>query len=439
MAKSSSIRETIFKGLFNAADPETVRQIALDAAIVKALEVSAAGQDTDDINDSDRVIDQSIGASGNRRLAKEEINVGRPQSSSGQGAARMVAEFSEPNPQQDIVVNYEALSRELGELKSAMKSMATAFGAIISKASEEAEEEEESIEQSIGKSEIEIANEIEDEDEEEDEKEAAKSLSGPAKAAKSLVKAAEVLEGRAKAARKAKQIEKARALKGKIEKTLAKALTLLSAAPDRAEPAVKSIVSDITAFALIKGFNDLAAAASKAESEKEEEKESMTMEKAKAEDHNQEKWPSASGETHAKAPETTAKGEPEDRLDAVLKGFAILQGNMTTVMDAVAGKSNVKELATLDLGLAAKSAAGSQNPAALFKSNPDMWATVKNEQIEAAVESGEFKLDDELACQSILSMAAAVKEGIVPELVLKSRVNSASEGVRSMFAEILAA
>ena len=432
MAKSSSIRETIFKGLFNAADPETVRQIALDAAIVKALEVSAAGQDTDDINDSDRVIDQSIGASGNRRLAKEEINVGRPQSSSGQGAARMVAEFSEPNPQQDIVVNYEALSRELGELKSAMKSMATAFGAIISKASEEAEEEEESIEQSIGKSEIEIANEIEDEDEEEDEKEAAKSLSGPAKAAKSLVKAAEVLEGRAKAARKAKQIEKARALKGKIEKTLAKALTLLSAAPDRAEPAVKSIVSDITAFALIKGFNDLAAAASKAESEKEEEKEEMTMEKAKAEDHNQEKWPSASGET-------TAKGEPEDRLDAVLKGFAILQGNMTTVMDAVAGKSNVKELATLDLGLAAKSAAGSQNPAALFKSNPDMWATVKNEQIEAAVESGEFKLDDELACQSILSMAAAVKEGIVPELVLKSRVNSASEGVRSMFAEILAA
>jgi len=73
--------------------------------------------------DGDRVIDQSIGAAGSRRLTQEEIKVGRPQSASGQGASRMIAEFSSPDPQQDIVENYNSLSRELGELKTAMKSM----------------------------------------------------------------------------------------------------------------------------------------------------------------------------------------------------------------------------------------------------------------------------------------------------------------------------
>lgn len=431
MAKSS-LKDTILKGLLLQTDEGVVRQIAVDAAIVKALEVGVEGEQTD-MNDDDRIKNQSIGAGGSRRLSGEEIRVGRPQSASGHGAARMIAEYSEPDPQQDIVVNYEALSRELGDLKEAMKAIASTFGAIVSKAKEDEKEDDKEACKSDALSK---ADEIDDEDEDEDKAEpfGKSTLSGAAKAADTLIKAAEELDARAKAARKSKDLDRARTLKSKVESTLTKAVGLLASAPDRKEVAVKSMISDIHAFAIVKGFSDLQAIAAKAECD-DDEKDEKEAAKSRAgldeNDHNQDKWPAATGEIHNGA----AKAEPDQaaQLDAVLKGYAILQGNMSSVLDALAGKSSSAPLKPLDLGLA------KSDPAALYKSNVDAWTVAKSEQIAAAVESGEFKLEDELACGTILSYAKGVAVGAVPANVLAQRVQSSNESVRSMFAEVLAA
>jgi len=437
MAVKSSLKDSIFKGLFQAADPDAVRQIAMDAAIIKALEVGSDGQEAG-FMDGDRVIDQSIGAAGSRRLTQEEIKVGRPQSASGQGASRMIAEFSSPDPQQDIVENYNSLSRELGELKTAMKSMTEAFSAalVAAKADDDKDDKDDEMCKSDA---LTKADEIEDEDDDGDKNPFGKSevaLSGPAKAASTYIQAAEELDLRAKAARKSKDMDKARTLKSKVEKTLTKALSLLSAAPDKATPAVKGMVGDIHAAALVKGFTELAVLAAKAESD------SATTEvaaKAQEHEHMQDKWPSGHGEVSSKAEMNVAsKAELEAKLDAVLKGYAVQQGSLSSIMEAVMGKSQ-GDMPTIDLGLAAKSAAGATDPAALFKSNGDAWEALKMDQISAAIDSGEFKLDDEFACQAILSTASAVRAGAIPGQMLKSRVNASSEAIRSMFSEVLAA
>jgi len=434
MAKST-FKDNIFKGLFQAADPDAVRAIALDAAIIKALEVGSDGQEAGFMDD-DRVIDQSIGAAGNRRLTSEEIKVGRPQSASGQGASRMIAEFSSPDSQQDIVENYQALSSQLGELKSAMKSMSEAFSAalVAAKADDDKEDDEMCKSEVVAK-----ADDIEDEDDD-DDKPFGKSeviLSGPAKAASTYIQAAEELDARAKAARKSKDVDRARLLKGKVEKTLTKALSLLDAAPDKATPAVKGMIGDIHAAALVKGFTALAALAAKAECDDDKGDEAA---KAQPHEHMQDEWPSGHGPQSSKAEMNVAsKADLEAKLDAVLKGYNMQQGSLADVMNVLAGKSSGAPLPTIDLGLAAKSAAGAADPAALFKSNGDAWEALKMDQIAAAIDSGEFKLQDEFACQSILSTASAVRQGAIPAEILKSRVNASSESVRSMFSEVLAA
>jgi len=440
MAKSS-LKDNIFKGLFQAADPDHVRQIAMDAAIIKALEVGSDGQETSDLFDSDRVIDQSIGAAGTRRLTSEEIKVGRPQSASGQGASRMIAEFSSPDSQQDIVENYQALSSQLGELKSAMKSMSEAFSAalVAAKADDDKEDDEPAAKSDV----LSKADEIEDEDDDGDKNPFGKSevvLSGPAKAASTFIQAAEELDVRAKAARKSKDMDRARLLKGKVEKTLTKALSLLSAAPDKATPAVKGMVGDIHAAALVKGFTELAVLAAKAESDT-----AATEVAAKAQEHEhmQDEWPSGHGPQSSKSEAPVGnvvnKAELEAKLDAVLKGYQMQEGTLASMMEVMMGKSSGAPLKTIDLGLAAKSAAGAADPAALFKSDGSAWEALKMDQIAAAIDSGDFKLNDEFACQSILSTASAVRQGAIPNEILKARVNSSSESVRAMFSEVLAA
>jgi len=144
------------------------------------------------------------------------------------------------------------------------------------------------------------------------------------------------------------------------------------------------------------------------------------------------------GEVSSKAEMNVAsKAELEAKLDAVLKGYAVQQ-----VPCLHYGSRHGKSQAAcrpLILGLAAKSAAGVTDPAALFKSNGDAWEALKMDQISAAIDSGEFKLDDEFACQAILSTASAVRAGAIPGQMLKSRVNASSEAIRSMFSEVLAA
>jgi hypothetical protein len=351
----------------------------------------------------------------------------------------MIAEFSSPDPQQDIVENYAALSRELGELKTAMKSMTEAFSSalVAAKAEDDKDEKDDEVSKSDA---LTKADEIEDEDDDGDKNPFGKSevvLSGPAKAASTFIQAAEELDVRAKAARKSKDMDRARLLKGKVEKTLIKALSLLSAAPDVATPAVKGMIGDIHAAALVKGFTELAALAAKAETDS-----AITEVAAKAQEHEhmQDKWPSGHGEVSSKAEANVAsKAELESKLEAVLKGYAIQQGSMASIMEAVMGKSAGAELKTIDLGLAVKSATGSVDPVALFKSNGNAWEALKMDQIAAAIDSGEFKFSDEMACQSILSTAAAVRQGAIPAEILKNRVNVSSENIRAMFSEILAA
>ena len=424
MAKSTGLRD--FIGRLIAATPEAdLQALAVDTAIAKAMEVGPEHT----VSENSRIWDQGQGSlDGTRVPGREEIPLGPVQESSGAGAEKMIRDYSNPAPQQEVVEKFNELSRELGQMRGYLKSFVEevreGFKAII-KAEEKGDEEED--ERKEAKS---MADEIEDDDEddEHEKRDSHKSL-----AASKLFDAAVELNDRATAARKAGNATKARSLKAKVEVTLEKAISLISKGGKDA--LAREVLADIVAFASVKGFDRILRKAEE-EEEDEEDKDERRDEREKAErrdekekderrdekSHNQDKW---AGKSH------------DELVEEVLKGNAILNGNMLSIMEAMQGRKN--EMPVTPLGLLSKGTAENGDVKVLFKSNMAKWADVKRAQIEHSVDTGEFSLNDEMAADSILQTATAVQAGILPVEQLVGRVQTSDLKVRSLFEEVLEA
>ena len=441
MPKATSFKDMFVSRLLAATPEETIREVALDTSVAKALygpDVSASGQERPEAESGDRVVDQSVAPMSGRVPGREEIKLGPAQEASGGGAERMIRQYSDPNPQQDIVVQYERLSGMLGDIGKSMKAMSDAFTAILKKAEDEkedvhvqVEQEEEEDEKGHGKSltsellaDILAKAEEEEEEEEEDDHEAEKAL--PATSKMNLAKA---LFEAVQAARKSKVPAGTRSRVTKASTAaLQRAYRMAKAASAEAEDsaskkAAAKTAGDIAEFAFVRGIK--LASAPKATSAEVAAKAEEAEDHKDGKDHNQDKWPAG------------AKAAPG--LEEVLKGQAILNGNIMSMLDAMSGKGG--SMPVTDLGLVSAKAVGveGQDTKTLFKSNPAAWETVKREQIQAAVDSGEFQLSDELAAGTILATAQAVQHGAVDAGLLKARISTGSEAIRSLFADVLAA
>jgi hypothetical protein len=443
MPKGTSLKDMILSRLIAATPEDTLREVAIDANLAKALygpEVGAEGQERPSSEASDRVVDQSPGAMGTKTPSREEIKVGPAQEASGGGAERMIREYSHPDSQQAVVMQYEKLSGMMGDLSKSMKAMSDAFTALLAKAEDEHEEagkKEHEEEEKEGHKSQDLASEFLDdilakaEDEEEKEEEHEKHEAEKALPASSKLSLAKALFEAVQAARKAKvpsgsrsRVLKAAAAALRRAYRMAKAADAEGVETAERKEARKAVAA-IAEFAFLRDIPLTVAVKAEEEEKKEEEKEAAKAEAAKdEEDHNQKVWP------------TGKKSVPG--LDEVLKGQAVLNGNIMSMLDALSGKGG--NLPATDLGLMAKAVGGEgQNPKALFKSNPAAWEVVKRDQIQAAVDSGEFQLSDELAAGTILATAQAVQHGAVEMGMLKARVGTASEAVRALFSEILEA
>ena len=420
MAKSTGLRD--FIGRLIAATPEAdLQALAVDTAIAKAMEVGPEHT----VSENSRIWDQGQGSlDGTRVPGREEIPLGPVQESSGAGAEKMIRDYSNPAPQQEVVEKFNELSRELGQMRGYLKSFVEevreGFKAII-KAEEKEDEEED--ERKEAKS---MADEIEDDDEddEHEKRDSHKSL-----AASKLFDAAVELNDRATAARKAGNATKARSLKAKVEVTLEKAISLISKGGKDA--LAREVLADIVAFASVKGFDRILR---KAEDEEEKEDEKHE-EKAKAEKRDEEEDEKRDEKSHNQ--DKWAGKSRDELVEEVLKGNAILNGNMLSIMEAMQGRKN--EMPVTPLGLLSKGTAETGDVKVLFKSNMAKWADVKRAQIEHSVDTGEFSLNDEMAADSILQTATAVQAGILPVEQLVGRVQTSDLKVRSLFEEVLEA
>lgn len=467
---SQTFKDQLLTALLRATPEEDIRSAFIDASMLKAMEVGGAGQERPSAEMSDRVVDQSIAPMRGKAPGKEELKFGPTQAASGGDAERMISQYSEPAPQQDIVVQYERLSNMLGSLGKAMEGIqkaleaqATAFTTLVKKAEDEEEEDEQEInigaeeaedEEETGKSltpamrayfratKAELLAKADEEDEEgeqeiniaveenEEEEEAEKalrpdSLLGMAKALFLAAKAASVETKVSKAARPR--------LRKLTEGAVRRAWGMAKKAGAAKEAA--KLASEIAEYAYLKGFSLKAKAPTKAASD-------ATKDISEDEsDHQQRKWA-----TSGKAA-TDAVADAVTKED-VLKGLAILNGNVATLWEAMAGGKGVNLPAT-PLGLISKAAPVADGTAPvegaplfkaalaaepLFKS----WQAAKTRQIEACVDSGEFDLVDELAAGTIMATAFAVHSGAASEAALKARVMTANEKIRSLFQDVVA-
>ena len=441
VASKTSLKDMILSRLIGATAPETLRELSIDAAIAKALygpEVEGEGQDRPEEESEKRVVDQSIGAMAGKTPGREEIKVGPAQEASGGGAERMIRQYSHPDPQQDIVVQYEHLSSMLGDVGKSMKTMSAAFAALLAKAEEHEEEKEEehkeeheahkSVDSLAGEFLDDILAKAEDEDDEEEHEPEHHEAAEKALPASSKLSVAKALFEAVQAARKAKtDLPRNRVLKA-AEAALQRAYRLAKAAEEEeddkeAKKAAKKAAGTIAEFAFVRGM----ALTAKAVAKKAEEEEGHGKDE---EDHNQKKWPSG-GKAEGAVP----------GMEDILRGQAMLNGNITTLMDAISRAGNTQMAAKMaPAQMLAKSEGSTLDARALYKSGAvGQWETVKRDQIQAAVDSGEIGLSEELSAGTILATAQAVAAGATAPGMLRQRVATSSEAVRALFSEVLEA
>lgn len=494
--KHNGLLSDFFKSLVAATEPETLRQVATDAMVRKAMETDGAEGDDGDV----RILDQEIGSMEDKVPPAGQVPCGPAQASSGAGAERMIREYSKPDPQQDIVARYEELSRELGSLRGYLKSLTEGMAALMRKADDDEEDNEEDEEQSIS-----VAVEQEDEEDEEDEEEA-KSLPKsyrkliPELAAAMLRKAeddededdeddeeqsidmadeeaeeddeddeesakainpytriylakATWLAARAALADANPKMRKAvrKRLEKATEAALRKAWRLLKKAEDEEKKddddekesesrkslrkAIRKSTSKIAEYAYLRGI-----ALKKAPAKKKDKKPVKKAESAESDlgkeipDNNQTKWPT---ETDT-APGAVMKGE----IEKVLAGQAMMNASVSDLLKIVAGTSKPQNLTVTEL---TKSQPGVQpgvqpppNTVTLAKAGSNDWMIAKSKAIEDAIQSGAIStLNEELAAGSILATAQAVAGGSCDADTLQARVRTSDGAVREIFRDLL--
>lgn len=481
--KPNGFLTDFLKSLVSASDPETLRSVAMDAAIRKAATDGAEG-DNGDV----RILDQEIGDMRDVVPPAGQVVMGPAQAATGGNAERQIGEYSRPDPQQDIVARYEQLSRELGSLRGYMKSMAEAVASMVARKAEEEEkkeeeaakaaeaaaaakaEEDESEEEreeeakSLPQSYRDLVSELaasmirkaEDEEEDEEEHEAAKAEDDreeeDEESAKSINPYTRIYLARAtwlaaqaalaKATPKMRKSARKRLDKG-VEDAIRKAWSLLKKAEDEEKKdeeeteakkalrrSIKKASQQIAEYAYLR---DISLKAPKPTHKAREQAEGDLGKEIPS--NNQTKWPA----DPSASPGPVMKTE----LEKVLAGQAMLNSSVQGLLKIVAGTSRPQDLPVIELPKSIEAAATTPvappSVLALTKGgDANSWLIAKSKAIqEVCNREGFTSLSEELAAGSVLAMAQAVHEGAVGLDVLQARVRSCEGVVREIFSDVL--
>lgn len=373
-----------------------------------------------------------------RNPTTAEIPVGPQQAARGGNVHRQEREYSDFERQRGLMeqeINFQATLSMMGE---SMKALATGIQFLVAKAAEDKEEDK-----------------MAEEDAEKAESDAKKSI----EKAQTLIGRAADLRDDADCetgpARKA-LIVKAKNLRTNAGHELAKAqLNARALVSVKAKAAAGgTLLGTIKAIAekanvTIKAKEDEEEEVEvevheteKSESEKEAEKAASMQEKAPSEKSGAETDAAKAAAEPAEKAASAAAAAPDltksiadltamltannDAITKALSGQRVLEGNIHTLMDAMAGKP-------LAVGTSVASAA--PDLAALMKSNPAGTIEKLNDAVATAIDSGRLDGSSGPAATSLLGSLDAVQHGAMDMSIFESKLANAPAAVRTVFAE----
>ena len=441
----SGIRDLVSAlNILNKSDPKVVQALAKDISLEKAAEHA------ENLEGDEWIKDNWAQGNVDKAPTREEIKVGPREASSGEGAERMIRDYSDTAPQHGITLTAEAMSRLLGPMNSSMKSLAAAMSSntailtamLKAMADDEDGEKEEDMKgmkgkksrkarkaASVRKGDVDHEDEAEEEDEEEEEEEESEEESevveiNAAKCRKLLTKArnkiaqAKAMKAEAEEEReegedeekcKAK-LRKARALRKAAARLLAKARTAAYAA-DSAE-LKKAVRLTITKADINVVQEEEEEEEEEDEEEEEEGEEETKARKAKGSDakgNQADHEDKESGNQDAEAVKALAT-----KVEKSLEGFAMLQTDVKGLMEAVSGRSK-----------------GSTVVPMLTKAQV-ATADDLNSEIASMVDAGTLNDADAFAARDILSKITATKSGLIDKAIVHDRIAKSSPTVRSI-------
>lgn len=334
--------------------------------------------------------------------SREQIVTGPAQRASGDGAPKMIAEYSSPAPQEGLTAQYQEFQRMLdgwgkaftdklnANLNPIITRHDTALKSILgvfaeAKKAQDTPPAAPGADTFLGKALVRITKaklalrkaEMADEDEKEERKSQLSSASDLLKSAKRLLaKATEDMEDTDD-----EGCEKALSSLQALTKAVAKA----EKEDDEMEKAESA-----KAAAAAKAIEDAAAATKKAEDEKE------AAEKAKA-----------------AGAEAASKAVTQEQLQEALKGLTVLPNTVQGLIDAVMGKSvnpvapEISKGTVVDIDFAAR--------------------------VDAAIDSGTLDENTEMKALSLLQHQAAVKSGRMDAAHFAAEIAKSSAAIRELF------
>lgn len=414
-ANETSLLQGLFNKMLAKSTPSDIKDMLVEAQMSKAFDIIEAGAES--LSSNEFVPDQFAMGNTESVATAAEVVTGPNEAATGANAEKQIAHYS-PNqvPQHGLTLRgtqigelvasgrMDAMEKSIAAMNQHMrilsaglvqvleKSIAAPAAAAVAKPAAVAKSEE-----SAG----EMREKEKEKDDDEDEK-AKSRLVDKATAefatAKSLVTAAEELEGDGRAGT-------AKSRRTEAQTALSKAETLLGAASalGASGATVDALGASIVTFA-----------------------------KAKAMSCNQDKYPDSSkGEEAAKSatpatPDAVIEAQnavlaKAAEIQAALQGLALLKTDVNGVMAAISGKSLVP--------------GGVPNTGALAKSDPSAYARVISSKVMEMQDEGLMSDGDVMAVNDILGKMQGAAVGVVPEAVVQSRIAAASGAVRSLFAE----
>lgn len=358
------------------ADPTVVKGLLADASLEKAAQM---------LKDSEIVSDRWEEGQGQAGATKEQIKTGPQAAASGDGAEKMVSQYSETTAQRGATLVTESLSRLLGPINSSMKATATALETLVASHIETRD-----FIKAMSTAAVSKADEGEDDKEEKEFSEESSSK------AKKLLRKAE------------RMIEKAEDSDAKADekKFLGKAASLLSEARGLAFVARdRDLIKSILATAEDAGIKaDLVKA-------EEDDKDADT-------DQGKEDDAAEKAKTDAVVEAVKAIGaENATKLEGALKGIGMFEGKLGDIFDALRGQS--KQVA----------AAPNMIKSDTAKTAIDLVVEAIDKK-EAALDLSDTEL---LAARDIVGQFQAVQKGVIPESIVRDRLSKSTNRVQEVF------
>ncbi|MDD2878472.1 MAG: hypothetical protein PHZ23_14735 [Acidiphilium sp.] len=345
----------------------------------------------------------------------EEIEFGKPQSASGNGAARMIGDYSNPAPQHGATATVEQLSRDLGSVLVTMRSMQaqqasleTAIAALVAK-----------------KAKAESDNVYEDDEPDEDKEMAEKA----SKKARQLLKEARGLIRKAEDAEEEEEdeddAEKAKSLRRRAKSARAKATDALARAM-KCDAAAKAFGTESIAKAILSVAAKAEIELTKAEDDEDDDEDEKEKAKAaakaakaaKAEEaaRNQDDKPDEEGNQDDAAKAFATKMA---EIDKALNGLGVMQTDMKGMMEHIMARGKAGGV-----------------PPVMGKSQVATPGTVISgirSEIQGMAATRALSSNDVEAAESIIRM---VESGAMDPVFIKTRIAAAPPAIKSIFAPL---